>query len=47
MVQSQLHVETDEALLVLRSRAFATDRPLAAVATDVVERRLRFAPEDQ
>src|SRR5664280_1080543 len=47
MVQSQLDVQTDEALLMLRSRAFATDRPLAAVATDVVERRLRFAPEDQ
>src|SRR5664279_1134429 len=45
MVQSQLDVQTDEALLMLRSRAFATDRPLAAVATDVVERRLRFAPE--
>jgi hypothetical protein len=46
MVQSQLHVETDEALLVLRSRAFATDRQLDAVASDVVERRLRFTPED-
>src|SRR5450759_2388161 len=33
MVQSQLDVQTDEALLMLRSRAFATDRPLAAVAT--------------
>ena len=47
MVQRQLDVQTDEALLRLRSRAFATDRPLAAVATDVVQRRLRFAPEDQ
>src|SRR5664279_3749928 len=47
MVQSQLDVETDEALLRLRSRAFATDRRQRAVATDVVQRRLRFAPEDQ
>lgn len=46
MVQSQLDVETDEALLVLRSRAFATDRQLDAVAADVVERRLRFTPVD-
>jgi hypothetical protein len=47
MVQVQLGVNTQEAFLMLRARAFAAGRPLVALATDVVDRRLRFSPEDQ
>ena len=47
MVQAQLDVTTDAAFAMLRARAFATGRPLVDVATDVVERRLRFTPEDR
>lgn len=47
MVQVQLGVATEEAFAMLRARAFASGRPLVAVATDVVERRLRFAKEDR
>jgi GAF domain-containing protein len=47
MVQVQLGVKTDEAFLMLRARAFASGRSLADVATDVVERRLRFSTEDK
>lgn len=46
MVQIQLGVTTAEALLMLRARAFADGRVLAHLATDVVERRIRFAEED-
>jgi GAF domain-containing protein/ANTAR domain-containing protein len=46
MVQVQMGISTEEALLMLRARAYATGRPLADVATDVVTRRLRFSPED-
>ena len=46
MVQVQMGVTTEVALLMLRARAFAAGRPLHALATDVVERRLRFTPED-
>jgi hypothetical protein len=31
---------------MLRAHAFATGRPVAEVAKDVVERRLRFPVED-
>ncbi|MDQ1711067.1 MAG: hypothetical protein QOE45_517 [Frankiaceae bacterium] len=47
MVQVQLGVTTKEAFAMLRARAFAQGRPLLGVATDVVERRLRFAAEDR
>jgi ANTAR domain-containing protein/GAF domain-containing protein len=47
MVQVQLGVTTEEALVRLRARAFALGRPLVDVATDVVERRLRFTAEDE
>jgi hypothetical protein len=47
MVQVQLGVKTEEAFLMLRARAFASGRPLADVATDVVARRLRFSPKDK
>jgi hypothetical protein len=45
MVQVQLGVTTEEALLSLRARAFFTERPIADIATDVVARRLRFSSE--
>lgn len=44
MVSVQLGVTVDEALLRLRAHAFANDRPLAALAREVVERRVRFDP---
>jgi hypothetical protein len=46
MVQVQLDVSIEDAFLMLRARAFTTGRPLVDVAIDVVERRLRFSPED-
>jgi hypothetical protein len=47
MVKVQLGIAMDDAFLMLRARAFADGRPLADVATDVVERRLRFSAEDE
>jgi hypothetical protein len=47
MVQMQLGVSTDEAFVRLRAKAFALGRTIAAVAADVVERRLRFSWEDE
>jgi len=46
MVMVQLGVSVDEAFLLLRARAFGDGRPLRDVATDVVQRRLRFSQED-
>ena len=46
MVMAQLGVAIEQAFLLLRARAFASERPLLAVAVDVVNRRLRFTPED-
>jgi hypothetical protein len=43
MVSAQLGVSVGEALARLRAHAFANDRPLTAVARDVVARRLRFS----
>jgi len=42
MISVQLDVDVAEALLRLRARAYALDRPMADVAADVVARRLRF-----
>jgi len=42
MVAAQLGVGVGEALIRLRAYAFANDRPLTAVAEEVVARRLRF-----
>jgi hypothetical protein len=42
MVSAQLEVSVAEALIRLRAYAFAHDRPLRAVAEDVVARRLRL-----
>jgi GAF domain-containing protein len=46
MVMAQLGVTIEDALAMLRARAFATGRPLAQVSRDVVDRRLRFTKED-
>ena len=48
MVMAQLDVSADDALSLLRSRAFAAESDLAAVASQVVERDLTFtnAPAD-
>ena len=42
MVSVQLAVTVAEALVRLRARAFSDERPLAALAADVVARRVRF-----
>ncbi len=42
MVSVQLGISVGEAVVRLRAHAFATDRPLAQVAADVVARRLRL-----
>lgn len=46
MVSVQLGVSVEEALLMLRARAYASERPLKDVARDVVELRLRFSSEE-
>lgn len=45
MVSVQAAVALPDALLLLRARAFATDRPLHELAKDVVDRSVRFSPE--
>jgi hypothetical protein len=42
MVAVQLHVSVGEALVRLRTRAFAEDRSVTDLAKDVVNRRIRF-----
>lgn len=42
MVAAQLSIGVDDALLVLRGRAFSTGRSVSEVAADVVARRLDF-----
>jgi hypothetical protein len=42
MISVQLGVTLAEALVRLRAHAYGNDRPLAEVAADVVDRRLRF-----
>ena len=46
MISVQLGVSVGEAFTRLRARAFADDRPLSELATDVVARRIRFDHED-
>ncbi len=46
MVTVQAGVGIEDAFLMLRARAFSTERSVAEVARDVVERRLRFLAED-
>ncbi|WP_279580554.1 ANTAR domain-containing protein [Fodinicola feengrottensis] len=45
MVQAQLDVSTDVALMRLRGYAFTHDVPLAEVARQVVSRSLRFTED--
>ncbi|GIE36645.1 GAF domain-containing protein [Actinoplanes italicus] len=47
MVMVQLGVSLAEAMVRLRAYAYAEDRPLSEVATDVVTRRLRFDSSQQ
>lgn len=47
MVQVQLGVSTEAALMRLRGHAFTHDVPLAEVARQVVTRTLRFTQEDR
>jgi AmiR/NasT family two-component response regulator len=42
MVAAQFGVGVAEAIALLRARAWSSDRPISAVAADVVDRRLRF-----
>ena len=42
MASVQAAVPVDDAVMLLRAYAFAEDRPISAVAADVVGRRLRF-----
>jgi hypothetical protein len=46
MIQAQLGIPTDQAFLMLRARAFASERPVVDIARDVVERRIRFSLEE-
>ena len=45
MILAQLNIPAQDALVRLRAHAFATSRPLADVARDVVARRLVFTHE--
>jgi hypothetical protein len=47
MVVAQLEVPARIAYLRLRAYAFAHDTPMTTVARDVIERRLRFNPDDE
>ena len=42
MVSAQLEVSVGDALAVLRASAYSSGRPISVVATEVIERRLRF-----
>jgi hypothetical protein len=44
MVLVQLDVSAEDAALLLRAHAFATNRTLGSIANDVVEHRLDFTP---
>ncbi|HEX6403759.1 MAG TPA: GAF and ANTAR domain-containing protein [Pseudonocardiaceae bacterium] len=46
MISVQLGISVVDAFTRLRARAFADDRPLSELATDVVARRIRFDHED-
>jgi hypothetical protein len=47
MISVQSGVSLADALLILRARSFAAERPLDAVARDVVDRVIRFAPHGE
>ena len=44
MVSVQMTVDLATALVILRAKAFASGRPLAEIAVEVIESRLRFDP---
>lgn len=46
MVKEQLGTTMDGAFLALRARAYSSGRPLAELASDVVNRQVRFSAED-
>ena len=46
VISAQLDVPVSDALLRLRAYAFRTDRPITAIAHDIVARRLRFDDSD-
>jgi hypothetical protein len=46
MIAAQAGVGVGEALLLLRARAYASDRKVLELAHDVVDRRLRFDPQE-
>ncbi len=46
MISVQAGVDVSEALVLLRARAYATDRPITELAADVLNRRVNFAEED-
>lgn len=47
MVSLQLRISVDDALARIRAHAFAHDRSVAAVAAEIVSRRLRFTETDE
>ncbi|MEO5981395.1 MAG: GAF and ANTAR domain-containing protein [Pedococcus sp.] len=47
MISVQAAVGLTEALLLLRARAYSSERSILEVARDVVARRLRFPPESE
>lgn len=47
MISAQAGVTLVDALLLLRARAFSSDRTMLAVSRDVLDRRLRFAPDTE
>jgi hypothetical protein len=47
MVSVQASIGLDEALMLLRARAFSEERPVLDVARDVVERRVRFENDQE
>ena len=44
MIAAQLSIGVDDALLVLRGRAFSSGRTVSSVAADVLARRITFTP---
>jgi hypothetical protein len=46
MVVAQLGVRPDDALAVIRARAFSRSTSLRSVAQDLLERRVTFSPDD-
>ena len=46
MVAAQLGIGVDDALLVLRGRAYSSGRTVAAIAADVIDRRVAFDISD-